>query len=241
MPMCTPPAGPFATLGATRTIPSSAFSSPGAPKGSHTWSPRLTMSERLAACSRPAPARRSPASSPGPPPKRLSRNRRTRSGPPRMAARRPALALDSHSADPRGRRLRQRRPFRLDARDPPPRSRPEHFPASDRPCFTSAPRGRVTSTAPTAPASQACARPRRAPRARDDLLRSTPLGWACRWGTPGTRRTPHRPRRPVDEPDAEPWATPRAGQLRRKTTLFLPSWENPGNSDPVPCGNAALA
>ncbi|HTQ57666.1 MAG TPA: ankyrin repeat domain-containing protein [Bryobacteraceae bacterium] len=45
---------------------------------------------------------------------------------------------------------------------------------------------------------------------RDDLLRSTPLGWACRWG-----------RRPMVElllargalavePDAEPWATPAA-------------------------------
>ena len=45
---------------------------------------------------------------------------------------------------------------------------------------------------------------------RDDLLKSTPLGWACRWG-----RTPivqELLRRGVDplEPDAESWATPRA-------------------------------
>ena len=45
---------------------------------------------------------------------------------------------------------------------------------------------------------------------RDDLLKSTPLGWACRWG-----RTPivnELLRRGVDalEPDAETWATPRA-------------------------------
>jgi ankyrin repeat protein len=43
---------------------------------------------------------------------------------------------------------------------------------------------------------------------RDDLLQSTPLGWACRWG--------HKPMvelliargAPVTEPDAEPWAQP---------------------------------
>jgi len=45
---------------------------------------------------------------------------------------------------------------------------------------------------------------------RDDLLKSTPLGWACRWG-----RVPivkELLRRGVDpsEPDAESWATPRA-------------------------------
>jgi hypothetical protein len=45
---------------------------------------------------------------------------------------------------------------------------------------------------------------------RDDLLKSTPLGWACRWG-----RLPivqELLRRGVDsiEVDAEPWATPRA-------------------------------
>src|SRR5579871_2631448 len=45
---------------------------------------------------------------------------------------------------------------------------------------------------------------------RDELLRSTPLGWACRWG--------HKPMvelliargAPVVEPDAEPWAQPAA-------------------------------
>ena len=45
---------------------------------------------------------------------------------------------------------------------------------------------------------------------RDELLKSTPLGWACRWG-----RVPivkELLRRGVDpsEPDAESWATPRA-------------------------------
>ena len=45
---------------------------------------------------------------------------------------------------------------------------------------------------------------------RDDILRSTPLGWACRWGRAGvTRALLVRGADPV-EPDAEPWARPRA-------------------------------
>jgi ankyrin repeat protein len=45
---------------------------------------------------------------------------------------------------------------------------------------------------------------------RDDLLKSTPLGWACRWGrAPIVRELLRRGVDPV-EPDAEPWATPRA-------------------------------
>jgi ankyrin repeat protein len=45
---------------------------------------------------------------------------------------------------------------------------------------------------------------------RDDLLKSTPLGWACRWGrVPIVKELLRRGVDPV-EPDAEPWATPRA-------------------------------
>jgi len=45
---------------------------------------------------------------------------------------------------------------------------------------------------------------------RDDLLQSTPLGWACRWGRPLiVREMLNRGVDPV-EPDAQPWATPRA-------------------------------
>jgi ankyrin repeat protein len=45
---------------------------------------------------------------------------------------------------------------------------------------------------------------------RDDLLQSTPLGWACRWGrTPIVREMLRRGVDPV-EPHAQPWATPRA-------------------------------
>ena len=58
---------------------------------------------------------------------------------------------------------------------------------------------------------------------RDDLLKSTPLGWACRWG-----RVPivkELLRRGIDpnEPDAEPWATPRAWahKMERREILEL--------------------
>jgi ankyrin repeat protein len=45
---------------------------------------------------------------------------------------------------------------------------------------------------------------------RDHLLKSTPLGWACRWGrTEIAKLLLERGADPV-EPDAEPWATPRA-------------------------------
>jgi ankyrin repeat protein len=45
---------------------------------------------------------------------------------------------------------------------------------------------------------------------RDDVLRSTPLGWACRWGRLGmVKLLLERGADPV-EADAEPWATPRA-------------------------------
>ncbi|HXB72965.1 MAG TPA: ankyrin repeat domain-containing protein [Candidatus Acidoferrales bacterium] len=45
---------------------------------------------------------------------------------------------------------------------------------------------------------------------RDDLLQSTPLGWACRWGrTPLVKLLIARGA-PVHEPGAPPWATPLA-------------------------------
>ena len=45
---------------------------------------------------------------------------------------------------------------------------------------------------------------------RDDLLKSTPLGWACRWGrVEMVKLLLDRGADPV-EADAEPWARPRA-------------------------------
>jgi len=48
------------------------------------------------------------------------------------------------------------------------------------------------------------------PGARDGLLKSTPLGWACRWGRQGMAELLIERGAAVDEPDAEAWATPLA-------------------------------
>jgi len=45
---------------------------------------------------------------------------------------------------------------------------------------------------------------------RDDLLKSTPLGWACRWGRKELVEELLRRGSPAHEPDAESWATPLA-------------------------------
>jgi ankyrin repeat protein len=50
---------------------------------------------------------------------------------------------------------------------------------------------------------------------RDDLLKSTPLGWACRWGREELVRVLlTRGADPV-EADAEPWATPLAWATKK--------------------------
>jgi ankyrin repeat protein len=50
---------------------------------------------------------------------------------------------------------------------------------------------------------------------RDDLLLSTPLGWAVRWGRAGLVALLLERGAQVDEPDAEPWATPLAWARKR--------------------------
>ena len=45
---------------------------------------------------------------------------------------------------------------------------------------------------------------------RDDLLKSTPLGWACRWGREELVDLLIARGTPVSEPDAAAWATPLA-------------------------------
>jgi ankyrin repeat protein len=45
---------------------------------------------------------------------------------------------------------------------------------------------------------------------RDNLLKSTPLGWACRWGRVELVRLLVERGADPSEPDAEPWATPKA-------------------------------
>jgi ankyrin repeat protein len=49
---------------------------------------------------------------------------------------------------------------------------------------------------------------------RDDLLASTPLGWACRWGHRDLAELFIAHGADVVEADAEPWATPRAWALK---------------------------
>jgi ankyrin repeat protein len=50
---------------------------------------------------------------------------------------------------------------------------------------------------------------------RDPLLKSTPLGWACRWGRIDlVKLFLERGAAPV-ESDAEPWATPLAWATKR--------------------------
>ena len=43
---------------------------------------------------------------------------------------------------------------------------------------------------------------------RDDLLKSTPLGWACRWGREQRVDLLVDRGSPIDEPGAKAWATP---------------------------------
>jgi hypothetical protein len=56
---------------------------------------------------------------------------------------------------------------------------------------------------------------------RDDLLKSTPLGWACRWGRKKLVERLIARGAPVDEPDAEPWATPKAWAEKMKHNAVL--------------------
>lgn len=58
---------------------------------------------------------------------------------------------------------------------------------------------------------------------RDELLQSTPLGWACRWGRKELVELLIARGAPVNEPEAEPWATPKAWaeKMQRAEVLAL--------------------
>jgi ankyrin repeat protein len=63
---------------------------------------------------------------------------------------------------------------------------------------------------------------------RDDLLKSTPLGWACRWGRSELAEVLIRRGALIEEPDTEPWATPIAWARRMNHSQILSLLE--GNS-----------
>jgi ankyrin repeat protein len=63
---------------------------------------------------------------------------------------------------------------------------------------------------------------------RDDLLKSTPLGWACRWGRTKLAQTLIARGATVEEPDAEPWATPKAWAGKKKRSEILKVLQFPG-------------
>ena len=56
---------------------------------------------------------------------------------------------------------------------------------------------------------------------RDELLQSTPLGWACRWGRAEIVRILLERGADPFEPDAETWATPRAWAEKMKRYAVL--------------------
>jgi ankyrin repeat protein len=56
---------------------------------------------------------------------------------------------------------------------------------------------------------------------RDDLLKSTPLGWACRWGRLEMAEVLIARGALVEEADAEPWATPIAWAKRMNHSQIL--------------------
>jgi hypothetical protein len=63
---------------------------------------------------------------------------------------------------------------------------------------------------------------------RDTMLKSTPLGWACRWGrTELVRLLLARGADPI-EGDAEPWATPKAWAEKRGYGEILKMLEEAG-------------
>jgi hypothetical protein len=62
---------------------------------------------------------------------------------------------------------------------------------------------------------------------RDNLLMSTPLGWACRWGRVELVRLLLARGADSIEPDAQPWATPLAWAERRHHVEIASTWSWP--------------
>ena len=56
---------------------------------------------------------------------------------------------------------------------------------------------------------------------RDDLLKSTPLGWACRWGRVASVKLLLERGADAAEADSEDWARPRAWAEKKKLDEVL--------------------
>lgn len=58
---------------------------------------------------------------------------------------------------------------------------------------------------------------------RDEMLKSTPLGWACRWGRKDMVELLIARGAPIHESDAEPWATPMvwAEKMKRENVIAI--------------------
>jgi len=70
---------------------------------------------------------------------------------------------------------------------------------------------------------------------RDDLLKSTPLGWACRWGRKEIVELLLTRGAPTHEPDAEPWAQPLAWARKMnypEIVALLERYAQPGDRAP---------
>ena len=68
---------------------------------------------------------------------------------------------------------------------------------------------------------------------RDPLLKSTPLGWACRWGRIELVRLYLQRGADAVESDAEPWATPMAWARKRGHDEIVDLLRSAGSSDRV--------
>jgi ankyrin repeat protein len=57
---------------------------------------------------------------------------------------------------------------------------------------------------------------------RDEILKSTPLGWACRWGRVQLAKLLIKHGADPEENDSEPWARPRSWALKMGHDQILP-------------------
>jgi len=57
---------------------------------------------------------------------------------------------------------------------------------------------------------------------RDEILESTPLGWACRWGRAGVAKELLEAGADPVEADAHAWAQPRAWATKKGHSRLLP-------------------